>query len=509
MKPIFLSLKKDVPASGYWDQTLLIDLLSEIPEMPESDRKVIIIPGAYQGDIIPQINEELSKYSKVLVFVTSDEECKFDVQALSHPDMILYAQYGHECNPFPIGYAPNTREILRNIKIEKSLDWVFSGQITHYRREQMAKELSFVPRGALYKTKGFSQGFNQEKYLSLMASSKIAPCAPGPISQDSFRLYEALEAGCVPVVDDVSPLKASSDHYIRRMFMDAPFPIFDDYKELPELIRTCLDNKELNNQVFAWWINMKFRLKSIIKNHLEIPFNDTVVIVPVSPIPSHPSINIVDETIKSIRSHVDSPILVTIDGVRDEQKDFQYRYREFIKNFLWKCNFEYKDVLPVIFSEHKHQSGMMKEVLPKIGTQFILYVEQDAPLTPDVPIEWDKVKSFISSGESNCVRFHFETKIPDEHKYLMIGEPENGFQKTKQWSQRPALYLTNYFKAFMDAFFSEKSNTFIEDRMYGILQIQDWNNHKIHIYHPEGSIKRSYHTDGRAGDKKYDDRLIY
>jgi hypothetical protein len=30
-----------------------------------------------------------------------------------------------------------------------------------------------------------------------------------------------------------------------------------------------------------------------------------------------------------------------------------------------------------------------------------------------------------------------------------------------------------------------------------------WESHKLWIYHPEGSIKRSYHLDGRQGTRKY------
>ena len=36
-----------------------------------------------------------------------------------------------------------------------------------------------------------------------------------------------------------------------------------------------------------------------------------------------------------------------------------------------------------------------------------------------------------------------------------------------------------------------------------------WYQHRIHIYHPEGNIKRSLHTDGRAGEKKFDELQVF
>jgi len=64
--------------------------------------------------------------------------------------------------------------------------------------------------------------------------------------------------------------------------------------------------------------------------------------------------------------------------------------------------------------------------------------------------------------------------------------------------------------------FSKDSNCFIEDHMHGVIQdiwnekgIKGWEKWKMFIYHPEGGIKRSYHTDGRAGKEKYDDKQIF
>ena len=503
---IYLSVKEDVPASGYWDQAFIHDLVFDFPN---TERQIIVIPGAYQGDVIPEINKRLSEFSKVLVFVTSDEECKFNINLLSHPDMIVYSQYGNEGICFPIGYSPETPQILKDIgKKEKDINWSFAGQVTHSRREIMMKIAENIGGGLIYKTDGFAKGMSRSVYLETLSRSKVVLCPPGPISQDSFRLYEALEAGWIPIVDDVSPIKSFSNPYISKMFFDAPFPIFNNFASFPKLLSNSINNRDLNNYVYTWWINAKYRIKNVLKGNLGVPLGDMAVIIPVSPIPSHPSCEIVDQTIKSIRFHTDAPILVTIDGVREEQEHMRENYNKFIENFLWKCNFEYKDVLPVLFPRHYHQSGMMKYILPKIGFPLLLYVEQDTPLVTDMPIEWDKLKNIIKSGESNLIRFHFESFVPECHKHLMIGDPENGLLKTMQWSQRPHLASTWFYKGVMELF-SENANCFIEDFIHGQLQSGDWNKWRVHIYHPEGSIKRSLNLDGRAGGIKYDDRQIF
>jgi len=70
-----LSVKKDVPPTGYWDHAFLDDMLKGLGK---SDRHVFVIPGKNQcsSESIWKINAELAKHKKILVFITSDEEGK-------------------------------------------------------------------------------------------------------------------------------------------------------------------------------------------------------------------------------------------------------------------------------------------------------------------------------------------------------------------------------------------------------------------------------------------------
>lgn len=510
----YLSVKDDVPATGYWDHEFIKDIFADIPQ---TDRQVVVIPGAYQWDVVDKINDELKKFDKVLVIIASDEEGKFDTRKLKHKDMVLYSQCGNGGKMFPLGYTPGTREILKDIGLlPKVVNWFFSGQITHSRRQLMAEALRPLAGGILKETDGFGKGLSKDEYLYNLTTSKTAPCSSGAVSVESFRLYEALEAGCIPIADDVSPLQSFRANYWKKLFGDVGFPTFIDYEQLPMLIDKSVSYPNMNNRVMAWWINKKHQFKSQLAHQLGVPKEEIMVIIPVSPIPGHPDTAMIEETIASIRVHLpNAPILVTMDGVRPEQEDRRGDYEEFQRRFLWKCNFEFKNVLPIIFHKHTHQSGMMRVILRNTDVPMLLYVEHDTPLTPDRPIDWDKCKDYIKSGKSNVIRFHFEAKIPKPHKHLMLGEVEDGFLKTFQWSQRPHLASTKMYKIIMELFTSE-SNCFIEDKAHGLLQdlvneqgMAGWEKWKVHIYHPKGNIKRSYNLDGRKDDKKFEAEQIW
>jgi hypothetical protein len=189
-----------------------------------------------------------------------------------------------------------------------------------------------------------------------------------------------------------------------------------------------------------------------------------------------------------------------MDGLREERLSRKNDYDEYKNQVLWKCMHEWKNVLPIIFDQYCHQTTMMNKTIDIINTAALLYVEGDAPITPDCDIDWQTCLDMLEYGKANTIRFHFESVIPHEHDHLMLGL-EDGFMKTIQWSQRPHLSTVKYYREVVLPASDER--TFIEDKFHGVVQDDGWDRHKLWIYHPEGSIKRSYHLDGREGTQKF------
>lgn len=242
------------------------------------------------------------------------------------------------------------------------------------------------------------------------------------------------------------------------------------------------------------------------------------VIVPVSPIVSHPDTSVLTETLDSVRFHLPaSELIVTFDGVRPEQEDRRADYNEFTRRALWLLDHKYGNALPILFDQHMHQSGMMRAALDEVRTPLLMYVEADCPLVTDELIPWPTITDFILSGESNLTRLHHEAMIPGAHQHMCHGTTHAGlFTLTSQWSQRPHIASTAYYRRIMDSHFTPDARCFIEDKMHGVVDesylhdgLAGWMQHRLHLYTPEGNIKRSYTTDGRAGESKFDDSQIW
>jgi hypothetical protein len=245
------------------------------------------------------------------------------------------------------------------------------------------------------------------------------------------------------------------------------------------------------------------------------------VVVPVSPIRFHPDISILTETIESVRYWLpDAEIVITFDGVRTENELWRHNYELAINRALEdsKQDSVWHPVVPYVFDDHMHQTGMLRHVLPHITTPLMLYLESDTPLVTDEPIDWAALSDAVLSGTSNMIRLYHEAVMPSAHTHLMHGdEPGYPLIRTSQWSQRPHLASTAYYRRIMAGCFSRNAKSFIEDKMYGVVDeaynidgLVGWCQHRVHLYRPPGNNwKRSLNLDGRGGAPKLDEDQVF
>lgn len=269
---------------GYWDQGLLEDMFKTmdvrhfygVDEVPKGEGAIFIINGRTHVEDAAQINKDIAKLPWVVFIDTGDEEAVFPWQDIKHPMLRTWVmlprmnQHNDVSFKLPNGYRPVTRALLKEIGYqEKTQDWFFAGQVNHERREQCIQELKYlqdsgeVPNGTTVTTQEFGkEALPYKDYLTQMAKTKIVLCPSGIESPDNFRLYEALEAGCLPVVDAFST-NFKTPGFWRYLFgNDIPFPIVEYWDELPRLMPELLRDYPRNaNKAFAWWQLKKREIK--------------------------------------------------------------------------------------------------------------------------------------------------------------------------------------------------------------------------------------------------------
>jgi hypothetical protein len=258
-----------------WDTSLVADLLSGAlyphgietrnwQGYPRGRGAIIVCPSRYWAGHEVAISEALSVYEWVLMFVTSDEEATFACSNVLHDNIKWIIQTPREGRKYPegarfigVGYTPHFRDLPPDPP-EKVLDVVLAAQRTHKRRQQAFEAAAHIQgTNLVHETPGFTQGLPVADYVSAMLKAKVAPCPSGAVSPDSFRAYEALEAHCIPVVDAVSPVDGKTDYW-SRVLPGAPFPVIEDWSDLPGWVEDLLKDWPANaNRVTAWWQRQK------------------------------------------------------------------------------------------------------------------------------------------------------------------------------------------------------------------------------------------------------------
>lgn len=273
MKLFYLSLKENIPANDYWAYGMLNDLIAskceykEVNKLPKTDKAIVVIPGEYHADVADEVNTQLQKIDRVVLFVMADEEAKFPVEQINHPNIDIWIQYPHQnrheaYNKLGGGYPLQLKETVKDLTPDKTLRVFFSGQLTHQRRIEMYEAVQVYTNGDpecdVFGTNGFTQGYPQAEYYKKMVSSKVAPCAAGTIVPDSFRVYEALECMAIPIADQKNSQATFNDYWQWLLGQDPPFPTIKEWDSFAGYTNEVLDDWPTNmHRQTAWWIKYK------------------------------------------------------------------------------------------------------------------------------------------------------------------------------------------------------------------------------------------------------------
>ena len=197
-------------------------------------------------------------------------------------DITIFRSFPHKrfssyknIHSLPLGPS---RWSLRNIpwinSTKRKYSWCFMGTMwPNTSREQAVNCFrENVFGGFFYKGSDFSSGLPVSDYIETLLQSTFSICPEGNRHFETFRFYESLELGSIPL----SIVDKDNFHSI---FKDGlPFPSFKDWEEAAEFANELLkDPIRLNNLqlgIRTWWLeekhNLSARFQSLIGSELKI-----------------------------------------------------------------------------------------------------------------------------------------------------------------------------------------------------------------------------------------------
>ena len=159
----------------------------------------------------------------------------------------------------PIGYKCDPLKDNINI-LKRNYKWSFLGT-THgsSRYDLLDKHKNIMPN-FINLTEDFSgkKSMDTNDYYKILNNSIFAPIPHGYFHPETYRLYEALEAGCIPIIEN--PFQ-----FFDNFLPNNPLLSVNSWEDSSTIIKKYLENKRdieiLRNKINDWWTQHKENLK--------------------------------------------------------------------------------------------------------------------------------------------------------------------------------------------------------------------------------------------------------
>jgi hypothetical protein len=206
---------------------------------------------------------------KLFILHASDETCTADISIYKHNSVVgVFRNYWRaECVEakilhLPLGYL-NGKGCGGQITLssQRPLTWTFAGAMDRNNRRQIIDILvkkyskNFVH---MTPTWGSKEDMPANRYVGMLQDSQYVPCLDGFYNTESYRFYEALEQGAIPVVK-----KDKKGTYAQ--LLGGPLVYVESWSDdFTSDIQVDTKQKEL----VYWWAHFKVELSKKINQML-------------------------------------------------------------------------------------------------------------------------------------------------------------------------------------------------------------------------------------------------
>jgi len=161
----------------------------------------------------------------------------------------------------PIGYKSG---VLDKKVDNKKYKWAFIGTPHKSSRHDLLFQLSNIKGNFCHKTEQFNKKIiSVDKMSEVLSSTEFLPCPNGFVHPETYRVYEALECGCIPIVENAYK-------YYDRLFPNNPFIKIDKWSEAKDIVKGWKEEqiRRKQKECKIWWDKYKIEIQNFIKKKI-------------------------------------------------------------------------------------------------------------------------------------------------------------------------------------------------------------------------------------------------
>ena len=150
----------------------------------------------------------------------------------------------------PPGYKNGFKQKF-DLNKKRDYKWCFFGTQHKSSRHDMNFQLEKIKPNFVNRIDKFAdkkKSANVEEMEKVYFNTNFAPCPAGFFHPESYRIYEALQCGTIPIVESVY-------NYFDNIYPKNPFIKINKWKEAKEIIDNWNDDQILNKrkECINWW----------------------------------------------------------------------------------------------------------------------------------------------------------------------------------------------------------------------------------------------------------------
>lgn len=262
--------------SASWESTWIEYLFRNIPHQTIEnldhgqfiDNSVIVDSicwAPYHNNYCDQLKAKGYKFG---IIHLTDESTRDNIDSYRHAEFVLRNYYREEMPSnvlhIPLGYNDNFTDVKDNLPIsERTWIWSYVGERWDHNRNAMASSMRNVPNGNLYVVNHSGPRLSVIEMSKIYRNSIFVPCPRGAISMDNFRVTEALEAGCIPIVE-------KHPYWEKIHGPNPPLIQINNWAEVPEIIKNLMSDtfrlESIRLTCHRWWEERKASLTEHIES---------------------------------------------------------------------------------------------------------------------------------------------------------------------------------------------------------------------------------------------------
>ena len=241
-------------------------IIEDIKSIDEGDNLIIVDSSIEsKGEFYNKMNLICSK---IVLFHLGDETGEYNLLEIYKKCSFIFRPFcsnkyfnNKHVKCIPIGYKSG---LAKKSYQKKKYKWAFTGTPHKSSRHDLLFQYSDIKPFYCHKTEKFDKKIiSVEEMGDVLSSTEFIPCPNGFFHPETYRLYEALECGCIPIVENAY-------QYYDRLFPGNPFIKIDKWADAKPFIKGWGHEQiqKKSKECETWWKNYKNELQELIKSKI-------------------------------------------------------------------------------------------------------------------------------------------------------------------------------------------------------------------------------------------------